>query len=98
MSGDAHVRFWESAGSQVPHDPHLPVYRQQDVVASYRGVAEIATAGLRVVVTRQGTGWLWSPRTPRFQYEPTGPMRNGIQGASPAAVTADRCSRIWPFW
>ena len=33
MSGDAHVRFWESAGVQFPRATHLPVYRQQDLFA-----------------------------------------------------------------
>ena len=33
MSGDAHVRFWESAGVRLPRATHLPVYRQQDLFA-----------------------------------------------------------------
>jgi len=33
MSGDVHVRFWESAGVRFPRATHLPVYRQQDLFA-----------------------------------------------------------------
>jgi len=28
MSGDVHVRFWESAGVRLPRATHLPLYRQ----------------------------------------------------------------------
>ena len=30
MSREAHVRFWESAGVQLPRATHLPLYRQED--------------------------------------------------------------------
>ena len=30
MSGEAHVRFWESAGVRSPRATHLPLYRQED--------------------------------------------------------------------
>ena len=29
MSGDAHVRFWESAGVQLPRATHLPSAKVQ---------------------------------------------------------------------
>ena len=31
MSGDAHVRFWESAGVRFPRATHLPLYRLQQI-------------------------------------------------------------------
>jgi transposase len=31
MSGDAHVRFWESAGVKLPRATHLPLYRLEGI-------------------------------------------------------------------
>jgi transposase len=31
MSGDVHVRFWESAGVRFPRATHLPLYRLEDI-------------------------------------------------------------------
>jgi transposase len=33
MSGDVHVRFWESAGVQLPRATHLPLYRQESILS-----------------------------------------------------------------
>jgi len=33
MSGDAHVRFWESAGVKLPRATHPPLYRQEGMIA-----------------------------------------------------------------
>jgi len=33
MSGDVHVRFWESAGVQFPRATHLPLYRLENIFA-----------------------------------------------------------------
>ena len=35
MSGDVHVRFWESAGVQLPRATHLPLYRQEGIFKRY---------------------------------------------------------------
>jgi transposase len=35
MSGDAHVRFWESAGVQFPRATHTPLYRQEGILARH---------------------------------------------------------------
>lgn len=43
MSGDAHVRFWESAGVQFPRATHLPIYRQQDYCAASGWTASRST-------------------------------------------------------
>jgi hypothetical protein len=49
MSGDAHVRFRESAGVQLPRATPLPVYRQRDLSAS---------CGSTLM-----KGWPWAGRT-----------------------------------
>jgi len=36
MSGDVHVRFWESAGVQFPRATHLPLYRLESIFARQR--------------------------------------------------------------
>ena len=33
MSGDVHVRFWESAGVKLPRATHLPLYRLENIFA-----------------------------------------------------------------
>ncbi|CAN5447799.1 hypothetical protein BH11PLA2_BH11PLA2_40110 [soil metagenome] len=33
MSGDVHVRFWESAGVRFPRATHLPLHRQESIFA-----------------------------------------------------------------
>ena len=35
MSGDVHVRFWESAGVRFPRATHLPLNRQQAILARH---------------------------------------------------------------
>jgi hypothetical protein len=32
MSGDVHVRFWESAGVRFPRATHLPLHRQEAIL------------------------------------------------------------------
>jgi hypothetical protein len=43
MSGDAHVRFWESAGVRFPRATHLPLYRQEDILARHGVVLRRST-------------------------------------------------------
>jgi transposase len=35
MNGDVHVRFWESAGVQFPRATHLPLHRQERILARH---------------------------------------------------------------
>jgi transposase len=35
MSGDVHVRFWESAGVRFPRATHLPLHRQESILARH---------------------------------------------------------------
>src|SRR6516165_8045506 len=35
MSGDVHVRFWESAGVKFPRATHLPLHRQERIFARH---------------------------------------------------------------
>ena len=35
MSGDVHVRFWESAGVRFPRATHLPLYRLEGILGRH---------------------------------------------------------------